>query len=112
MCKFCSKQEKLEVYHVTDDDTFQEDKLYVQVWPDGSLGIDGEAIQKISPDGLSIEIDFCPMCGRRLGVEDDVAKSIGFRNYSHMIYNKDNWSKEYLVVVNALLAAYGLEELD
>lgn len=114
MCEFCNKysEKEIEIYNVTTDKNYPKEELSAMIYRDGTIGIDGEGIEGLPPDGLSIKINYCPMCGSRVGNLDMIAQSIGFNSFSHMEYNKDNWSKEYRLVVNALLRAHGIEELD
>lgn len=116
MCEFCDKysEKEIEIYNVTTDKNYPKEELSAMIYIDGTIGIDGEGIKGFPPDGLSIEINYCPMCGSRVGILDEIAQSIGFNSFSHMeyCYHSGSWTKEYRLVVNALLRAHGVEELD
>ena len=68
MCKYCESQEDIEVYSELGIKATIETRRgipYIEIW--GSL--DGGYFGYADIDG-QIEIDFCPICGRKLKEEE------------------------------------------
>lgn len=106
MCKYCNKNyEEVIVKDSYSDKPCANYYTTITIYGDDKqLGIDAD---NLGSEGYHIDINFCPMCGRKLGVRDEVAKSIGFDSFSHMVYNMDNWDQSYRKVVEQLFSAKG-----
>lgn len=106
MCKYCDEDyEDIIVKDSTTDKPCDDYYTTINIYGDDKqLGIVADNLGK---DGYHIDINFCPMCGKELGIKDKVAVSIGYTSFSNMYYKMDDWDPLYRRVVEKLFLDNG-----
>ena len=71
-CEYCEKQRDNKPIHYEEwgSDNLRNNYLSVEVW---DWGLEVEVRIAYGTTGESIEINYCPMCGRKLKEEEDEA---------------------------------------
>ena len=106
-CKYCRREKALHIENISTNEKYNDSTFNVTIYEDG-LYIESK---DLPADGLGIDVNYCPMCGEELDKKNRLSKTLGYRNYTHLMTELNGFSDLELRATHYYFKSNGIEDL-